>query len=117
MALLIVITVLLTSSSYIHCYIYGINCMSINRYYDNGLRYVHRYSTGSSIRSINNKNNHNNHHHNNHRRDTKISSSSGSSLLFIDSTTLSLIAGAVGGAIGVGNNRCKQLYIQSYIHA
>jgi len=52
----------------------------------------------------------NNHHHLHHsyhrhhhdRNDMKLSASTSNTLLSIDSTTLSIIAGAIGGAIGVG---------------
>ena len=72
---------------------------------------THLFLSNSNIDNINynfNNNNHYPHHHPHHqyschhRKDIKLSSSTSSTLLSIDTTTLSIIAGAIGGAIGVG---------------
>ncbi len=80
---------LLLSPEYIYSYVhYDISMVTFqsDRFYRNNHHHLH----------------HSYHRHHHERKDMKLSASTSNTLLSIDSTTLSIIAGAIGGAIGVG---------------
>lgn len=93
--LLLSLLLVLLSPEYIYSYIhYDLSMVTFqsDRFHRNDHHQVHH-----------SRHRHHQHHYHHHdRKDMKLSASTSSTLLSIDSTTLSIIAGAIGGAIGVG---------------
>lgn len=96
--LLLSFLLLLLSPEYIYSYVhYDISMVTFqsDRFYRNNHYHFH----------------HSYHRHHHDRKDMKLSASTSNTLLSIDSTTLSIIAGAIGGAIGVGKMSILLLFI------